>query len=249
MKKMLFAAVMMACAAVGTATAQVVEEKFPCYVEVSGYAERNVTPDTFYISIVLAEKDSKGKISVENQQRDMIAALQRIGVDADKQLTMVDMTGEYFKKNNTLVTAQYRLKLTSAADVRRAYSVLSDIGISNVSMRSVSYSKIAEVRNEVRVESIKNARDKASMLAVALDQTIGDCIRINDYSRDVTEEAVATFNTRAMKVAGNADAFDMDDDESLEFKPIKVTANVNARFVLLGAKGKPIDEWASSTKK
>lgn len=249
MKKMLFAAVMIVCAAVGTATAQVVEEKFPCYVEVSGYAERNVTPDTFYISIVLAEKDSKGKISVENQQRDMIAALKRIGVDTDKQLTMVDMTGEYFKKNNTLVTAQYRLKLTSAADVRRAYSLLSDIGISNVSMRSVSYSKIADVRNEVRVESIKNARDKASMLAVALDQTIGDCIRINDYSRDVTEEAVATINTRAMKAAGNADAFDMDDDDSLEFKPIKVTANVNARFVLLGAKGKPIDEWPSSAKK
>ena len=249
MKKLLIALVAVVCAAAGTATAQVAEEKFPCYVEVSGYAERNVTPDTFYLSVVLAEKDSKGKISVENQQRDMIEALRKMGVDTDKQLTMVDMTGEYFKKSNTLITAHYRLKLTSAADVRKAYSVLSDIGISTVSMRSVSYSKIAEVRDEVRMESMKNARDKAAMLAGALGQRIGDCIRINDYSRDMTEEAVVTYNSRAMKMAANADgAFDMDDDESIEFKPIRVTGNVNARFVLLGANGKPISEWPSAAK-
>ena len=234
---------MAVCAMAGTATAQVVEEKFPSYVEVSGYAERNVTPDTFYMTIVLAEKDSKGKISVETQQRDMIAALQRIGVDTDRQLTMVDMTGEYFKKSNTLMTAQYRLKLTSAADVRHAFTVLGDMGISTVSLRSVSYSKIAEVRNEVRVESMKNARDKAAMLAEAVGQNIGDCIRINDYSRDATEESVSAYNMRAMKMMANADGMvDEDADDSLEFKPIKVTANVNARFVLLGAGGKPVGE-------
>ena len=229
-----------------TATAQVVEEKFPCYVEVAGYAERNVTPDTFYLSIVIAEKDSKGKISVETQQREMIAALRGMGVDTDRQLTMVDMSGEYFKKSNTLMTAQYRLKLTSAADVRKAYSLLGDIGISSVTMRSVSYSKIADVRNEVRIESIKNARAKADQLAEAVGQRAGDCIRINDYSRDMTEEAVVTYNARAMKMAANADGMmDIDDDDPLEFKPIKVTANVNARFILLDTKGRPIGEWPS----
>ena len=243
MKKMLFAAAA-ACMMVATATAQVVEEKFPCYVEVTGYAERNVTPDTFYLSIVIAEKDSKGKISVETQQRDMIAALRGMGVDTDRQLTMVDMSGEYFKKSNTLMTARYRLKLTSAADVRKAYSLLGDLGISSVSMRSVSYSKIADVRNEVRIESIRNARAKAEQLAGALEQSVGNCIRINDYSRDMTEEAVVTYNARAMKMAGNADGMmDIDDDDPLEFKPIKVTGSVNARFVLLDAKGKPINEW------
>lgn len=244
MKKILFAAVMAALTTVVTATAQVVEERFPSYIEVTGYAERNVTPDTFYLSIVIAEKDSKGKISVESQQRDMMKALRSMGVDTEKQLTMVDMTGEYFKKNNTLVTAQYRLRLGSAADVQRVYSLLSDMGISNVSMRSVSYSKIAEVRNEVRIESIRNAREKAAMLAGAIDQHIGECIRINDYSRDATEEAVTAYNMRSVKMMANADAaFGMDEDESPEFKPIKVTANVNARFVLLNAKGKPIGEW------
>lgn len=242
MKNLFFAAVAAACMTVATATAQVVEEKFPCYVEVTGYAERNVTPDTFYLTIVIAEKDSKGKISVESQQRDMMRVLRSMGVDTEKQLTMVDMTGEYFKKNNTLVTAQYRLKLTSAADVRKVYGLLSDMGISNVSMRSVSYSKIAEVRDEVRIESIRNAREKASMLAGALEQQIGDCIRINDYSRDAGEETVMTY-ARSMKLAANADGAMMEDEsDPLEFKPIKVTANVNARFLLLDGKGGQIGD-------
>ena len=236
MKKfLLMAAVLVISAAAASAQT---DEKFPCYVEVSGYAERNVTPDTFYLSIVITETDSKGKISVESQQRDMTKALKSLGIDTDKQLTMVDMTGEYFiKKKNTLLTAEYRLKLSSAAEVRSVYSALSDIGISTVSMRSVSYSKMAEVRNEVRVESIKNARAKAVMLAEGIDQKLGDCIRINDYSRDGSDEAVS-YNMRTMKAMANADVImEADEDEVLEFKPIKVTANVNARFVLLNAKG------------
>lgn len=236
MKKFLLMAAVL-IAAVTTAAAQT-DEKFPCYVEVSGYAERNVTPDTFYLSIVITETDSKGKISVESQQREMTKALKSLGIDVDKQLTMVDMTGEYFvKKKNTLLTAEYRLKLSSAAEVRSVYSALSDIGISTVSMRSVSYSKMAEVRNEVRVESIKNARAKAVMLAEGIDQKLGDCIRINDYSRDGSDEAVS-YNMRTMKAMANADVImEADEEEILEFKPIKVTANVNARFVLLNAKG------------
>lgn len=238
MKKLFLTAVAILAVALPTAVAQVTEQ-FPCYADVSGYAERNVTPDTFYLNIVIAEKDSKGKISVESQQRDMMRALQSLGIDTEKQLTMVDMTGEYFKKNNTLVTAQYRLKLTSAADVRKVYSAMSDLAISNVSMRSVSYSKIDEVRNEVRIEAIKNARDKAEMLAQAVNQRIGSCIRINDYSRDATEEVV-TMNARIFKAAANADSMVEEVEEPLEFKPIKVTGNVNARFVLLDAKGNNI---------
>lgn len=240
MKKLFFLAVITAFATVATATAQRTES----YVEVSGYAERNITPDTFYLTIVITEKDSKGKISVESQQREMLKALKALGIDTDKQLTMANMSGEYFtKKKDTLLTAQYRLKLTSAADVRKVYAALSDTGISSVSMRSVSYSKIGEVRNEVRVEAMLNARDKASMLAEAIGQSIGDCIQINDYSHDAAEESVTSYSMRAMKLdAGNADADIFDEEESLEFRPIKVTSRLNARFILRGSDGKPISE-------
>ena len=236
MKKFLFMTVAILCASAAVATAQT-EEKFPCYVEVSGYAERNVTPDTFYLTIIITEKDSKGKISVESQQREMTRILQSLGIDTEKQLTMVDMTGHYFKKNQSLLTAQYRLKLSSAAEVRSVYSALSDTGISDISMRSVSYSKIGELRDQMRMEAIRNAQAKAAMLAEAAGQKIGSCIRINDYSRDAVEEAAVTYGMRSMKIASNADADIFDEEEPLEFKPIKVSGNVNARFILLDTNG------------
>lgn len=235
MKKFLFMTAAMLCASAAVATAQT-EDKFPCYVDVSGYAERNVTPDTFYLTVTITEKDSKGKISVESQQREMTRILQSLGIDTEKQLTMVDMTGKYFKKNQSLLTAQYRLKLTTAAEVRSVCSALSDTGISDISMRSVSYSKIGELRDQMRMEAVRNARAKAAMLAEAAGQKIGSCIRINDYSHDGVTESVSYRFLQPM-MAKNADADMFDEEESLEFKPINVSGSVNARFILLDAKG------------
>ena len=57
-----------------------------------------MTPDEFYLQIVINERDSKGRISVESQQRDMIAALRRLGVDVEKQLKVANLSSEFFKK-------------------------------------------------------------------------------------------------------------------------------------------------------
>ena len=50
------------------------QEAFPSYIQVNGRAEKEIAPDEFYLQIIINERDSKGKISVESQQRDMIAS-------------------------------------------------------------------------------------------------------------------------------------------------------------------------------
>ena len=226
----------------GAASAQVAEEKFPCYVEVTGYAEREVAPDTFYLTIVLDESASKNKMSVDKQQRELIKTLQSLGVDTDSQLTMVDLSGEYtFKKKNTVTTARYRLKLSSVSDVQGVCLTLSEKGISNISIYSITNSHINEIRNEIRAEAVVNARSKATLLAEAVGQRVGDCIRIQDYSRDSSVEEI-TFAVRQSKVMLDTAESIAEDEDALEFKPIKVTANVGARFVLRNADGLSI-EW------
>mgnify|MGYP000804342558 CR=1 FL=1 len=49
------------------------QEAYPSYIQVNGRAEKEITPDEFYLQVVINERDSKGRISVESQQRDMIA--------------------------------------------------------------------------------------------------------------------------------------------------------------------------------
>ncbi len=83
MKKLIL---MAAVALMALPAAAQMQEAFPSYIQVNGRAEKEITPDEFYLSIVINERDSKGKISVESQQRDMIAALKRLGVNVEKQL-------------------------------------------------------------------------------------------------------------------------------------------------------------------
>ena len=141
------------------------QEAFPSYIQVNGRAEKEIAPDEFYLQIIINERDSKGKISVESQQRDMIAALKRAGVDVEKQLKMANLSSEFFKKNTSVATAKYQLQLGSSAMVAKVWQALDGLGISNVSILKVSHSKIEQYKAEVRVEAMQNARQSAATLA------------------------------------------------------------------------------------
>ena len=91
------------------------QEAYPSYIQVTGRAEKELTPDEFYLQIVINERDSKGKISVESQQRDMVAVLRKLGVDVEKQLKMANLSSEFFKKNTSVA-----MPSTSSSWGRRA---------------------------------------------------------------------------------------------------------------------------------
>ena len=132
-----------------------VQEAFPSYIQVNGRAEKEITPDEFYLSVIINERDSKGKISVESQQRDMIAALKRLGVNVEKQLKVANL------------------------------SALDNLGISNVSILKVSHSKIDQYKEQVRVEAMQNAKQSAQTLAQAIGQSVGKCFYIYDSNNNV----------------------------------------------------------------
>ncbi len=208
------------------------DEAYNSFIQVNGRAEKEVAPDMFYLSIVINEIDSKGKMSVEKQQRDMIAALKRIGVDVEKQLKMANMSSAHFKKSTSLSTAKYQLELDSPAMVAKVYSVLGDMGISNISISKVSNSKIDELKEQVRIEAIRNARATAATLAEAIGQSIGKCFYIYDSNSDVMPAYYDnSVVMRSMaKAAGTVE--ESVADEPLDFKTIKLSCTVNAKFVL-----------------
>ena len=61
MKKLILIA---AVALMALPAAAQVQEAFPSYIQVNGRAEKEITPDEFYLSVIINERDSKGKISV-----------------------------------------------------------------------------------------------------------------------------------------------------------------------------------------
>lgn len=228
MKRFILAA---AVALLALPAAAQVQEAFPSYIQVNGRAEREIAPDEFYFQIVINERDSKGKVSVESQQRDMIAALKRLGVNVEKQLKVANLSSEFFKKNTSVATAKYQLQLGSSAEVGKVWQALDGLGISNVSILKVSHSQLERYKSEVRVEAMRNAKQNAATLAEAIGQTIGKCFYVYDSNNDVMP---VFYNN--MAVMRSAKAFDAAEaaaeEEPLDFKTIKLQYSVQAKFVL-----------------
>ena len=228
MKRFILAA---AVALLALPAAAQVQEAFPSYIQVNGRAEREIAPDEFYLQIVINERDSKGKVSVESQQRDMLAALKRLGVNVEKQLKVANLSSEFFKKNTSVATAKYQLQLGSSAEVGKVWQALDGLGISNVSILKVSHSQLERYKSEVRVEAMRNAKQNAATLAEAIGQTIGKCFYVYDSNNDVMP---VFYNN--MAVMRSAKAFDAAEaaagEEPLDFKTIKLQYSVQAKFVL-----------------
>ena len=226
MKRLILWAVAMLLALPATLQAQ---EAFPSYIQVTGRAEKGIGPDDFYRSITINERDSKGKISVESQQREMVATLKKLGVNTEKQLKVANLSSEFFRKNSSVAMAQYQLQLNSAAEVAKVWQALDGLGISNVSIQRISHSKIEEYKAQVRTEAMRNARQSAEELASAVGQRVGKCFYIYDSNSNLLPVAYNVVAVRSAKLMGDAAVAT---DEPLDFKTIKLQYNVQTKFVL-----------------
>ena len=234
MKKMilaLMATMMMA----GALYAQTPTSSYENYIQVTGKAEREIVPDEIYIRIIINESDTKGKVSLEQQTRKMISTLKSLGIDTEKNLKVGDMSSDFqklwLKKSAARTSATYQLKVNSAEMLAKVIEALNDIDISNIDITKVTHSKIKEYMAEIRIEAMKNAQQIASSLAEAVDQKAGRAILIVDYNN----EAVPYNNVmllRTKNTAMAADAAVAEEASTLEFRNIKLTYSVNAKFAL-----------------
>ena len=83
------------------------------YLETSAKVDTLVTPDRIYLDILISEKDTKDKKSIEELEILMEERLKSIGIDIKKQLTLNDLASnfkKYFLKNTDILkTKSYSL--------------------------------------------------------------------------------------------------------------------------------------------
>lgn len=204
----------------------------PDAIATTGYAERTITPDKFTISIVIAESDSKGKVSVEAQESEMFRALRAAGIDTREALRLADNYANY-NRRSAFATKRYELTIYGSEQLADAFAVLNTLNLSSVNLTKAACSDIRIIRDELRREAIRNARDNATILAEAIDQNIGRCISINDHHY-YGDELVVPMRTKSLRENGAVDTAVADEYfETLEFSETKISHSVNATFLLL----------------
>ena len=222
---LLFAAVLMALGVQAQS-----EQAFPSFVEVSSSAYREVAPNMVYLSITINERESKGRITVEEQERDMVAVLKKLGIDTKTDLRVSDLSSSQLKRSQAVKTKSYQLKMTDVALVGSVYIALNEIGITTINIENVTNTNRDSIEDELRVEAIHNARDNAKLMAEALDQTIGKAFYIHTY--DVSVSTVRNEMDGVVVATFASKRADAPEPVITELRKIRISVQVRAKFVL-----------------
>lgn len=206
------------------------------YVEVSGNADTLITPNEIYLRITISEKDTRDKISIEQSEEKMLLALREIGIDTETALTTSDMSSIFkfylLKNKDIMKTKTYTLKVQSAAELSQTFLKLEEIGISNVAIERVGHSDMAGIKNIMRSNAIRDAKERAQFLTKPINQNVGAAIYITDNESDIAGQLqgqAAGIRIRGSNSTRRYREFELPE---IEFKRIKVEASVTAIFLL-----------------
>lgn len=208
------------------------------YIEVTGNFETEITPNEIYLNIIINENDKKGKVSVEQQENQMIAVLKSLSIDLEKNFSILDFNG-YFKRkfladNEVTKTKHYQLIVNDGKTLGAVFEALDRMDISNISVVKTSHTDIEELTRKTKLEALKIAKEKAKDYAEAINQSLGKAIFIK-------EESLANLNNQngyanAIAIRGMGSIYGSRAAElkiqDLNLKSITISASVSAKFIL-----------------
>ncbi len=206
------------------------------YIEISGSVDTLVTPNEIFIKIIITEKESRDRISVEELEIKMVNALKALGLDTEKDLTTNDMTSNFrfyiLKSKDVLKTKQYILKVRDAVTASKVFIALEELGISNTSIDRVDHSDLENIRNLMRTKAIANAKRRAIALTKPLNQTVGLAIHIAENENYNANNMVQGRLSEVVVTGYGVDKKMKQELPNIEFQKIKVAANINVKFML-----------------
>ena len=203
-------------------------------IEVSGSAERLITPDLFTFKITLSERmENKQKITIEQQEAALRGELTKFGVDVAKDLSIYDISSTYFRQKrvkDVLGTKDYRLKINDLNKIARLQDLADRLNVSRLELIDTDHSDITRLRRETKMDAIRAAQEKASYLLGSIGQRIGKAVYIKEIEEPApspySNAMVANYSTNT-STRGRSDT---DDSDSLSFTQIRLRYVINARF-------------------
>lgn len=206
------------------------------YIEVTGEIETEIIPDEIYLNITLDENDKKGKVSVEEQENQMIAVLKSLKIDLDKNFSILDFDGYYQRKflanNEVTKIKRYELIVNDGKTLGMVFEALDRIDISNINIIKTDHSDIENIKRDTKLKALKVAKEKATDYAKAIDQTLGKALFIQELNNGVVTPFYKNNNYMLNEVVTIGAQGTADKIQDLNIKPITVKATVLTRFAL-----------------
>ncbi|WGD33633.1 SIMPL domain-containing protein [Olleya sp. YS] len=212
------------------------EKNDTAYLETTAVKDSLVVPDRIYLSIIVREKDTRGKESVEVLEQKMEETLKSINIDIEKQLFLSDASSnfkKYFlKKKDVLKEKVYSLLIYDAITAGKVIMELELIGVSNVFLTKTEYSKTEDLKIELKKLAVIKAKKQANIMVEPLGQKIGKAVRLSDSNSLVT--SALSGNASGIVIRGTSSIYGSRAYQpiSIDFEKIKIESAVSVRFEL-----------------
>lgn len=210
-------------------------------INANGTAWKEVTPDMIYVQVSLREYNKKNndKVDIETIKNQFLQNAKQIGL-SEKDITVQSYTGwngnvviyKKNKKNNPDLKAgiTYQVKLNSTQQMDQLVGILDDEATQSFSVSKYDYSKMEDLKKELQIEAIKNAKEKAVYTAGAIGETVGKAVTI-DGAIEVGENTPRMY-TMALAKGNMADDAGASSPMDIDFKKLKVQYNIQVTFAL-----------------
>ena len=199
-------------------------------VEVVGEGIVYATPDMVNISISI-EKEGLDLKNLRQKNGEAVAQVFQL---LSKELPMENFQtsyvslykDDYNKLNKYRVVQNINIKLEDISKYDNLMNTIFDAGVNRIDGISFGVKNKEKLLQEARIAAIDDARKKALLYAVSLDQNIGKAIQIKEVNSHFNDiQPVERMSKMSLGSTGN--------DNTLAVGKIAIEAQVNVAFELL----------------
>jgi uncharacterized protein YggE len=201
-------------------------------IEVTGIAEQEVTPDIINVTISLQEyMDGKKKVTIDQLESQLETAVKDAGIPKE-DFTVNNISAwnnAWQKKKNPdfLAGKQYGLRLHDLNKINQVLNAVDPKGIQSTNIASYDYSKMTELKRDLKIQALLAAKDKATYLLNSVNEKLGRPIDITETDNSNYPVAQGYFANKVM-----ASTFTPNDSD-IDFKKIKLSFQVQAVFEIV----------------
>jgi uncharacterized protein YggE len=198
-------------------------------IEVTGIAEKEVTPDIINVTISLQEYlDGKKKTTIDQLENQLENAVKTAGL-AREDFTISNVSGwnnTLQKKKNPdfLASKQYNIRFHDLNKFNEILSKVDPKGVQSTYVESYDYSKMSQLKQDLKIQALMSAKEKATYLLNSINEKVGRPINITETDNSSFPSPRPMYMAKAV----NLNAAPTDSD--IDIKPIKLSFQIQAVF-------------------
>lgn len=203
------------------------------FIEITGNAELEISPDEIYLDIRLKERMKNGKkIILTDLENSFKKELEIIGIPRTNLFisdinSVISKTGWWSQE--VLSIGKYSLKITSPQKLKKVFEIFKKLNITDTRITKATHSKLAFYKKKNRISAIKAAKEKAKYLLNAINATIGKPLKINETEHQLQDFAQLNHLNTASEY-GNTSKVKSYRKDIIQFENIKLTSSIYVVF-------------------